>query len=132
MGKYFSQSLKDQKEAEFLQLMQENMPLGEYERKFERLSRYAPHMVNTELTKAKRFELGLRQEIKGIMAAQQHTTYAEALRRAQAISTGLGLEEKILPSSEVSKKREWNELYAENGNGQNKKANNESGSKQTK
>ncbi|KAL2505114.1 Pepsin-retropepsin like protein [Abeliophyllum distichum] len=84
-------------------------------------------MVNNELTKAKRFELGLRQEIKGIMAAQQYTTYAEALRRAQAISTGLGLEEKILPSSEVSKKQEWNELYAENGNGQNKNANNGSG-----
>ncbi|KAL2474390.1 Pepsin-retropepsin like protein [Abeliophyllum distichum] len=62
------------------------------------------------------------------MAAQQYTNYAEALRRAHAISTGLGLEEKILPSSEVSKKREWNELYAENENGQNKKANNGSGS----
>ncbi|KAL2498094.1 Pepsin-retropepsin like protein [Abeliophyllum distichum] len=85
-------------------------------------------MVNTELTKAKRFELGLRQEIKGIMAAQQYTIYAEALCRTQAISTGLGLEKKILPSSEVSKKRECNELYAENGNGQNKKANNGPGS----
>ncbi|KAL2532330.1 Pepsin-retropepsin like protein [Abeliophyllum distichum] len=52
----------------------------------------------------------------------------EALRRAQAISTGLALEGKILPSSEVSKKREWNELYAGNGNGKNKKANNGSGS----
>ncbi|XP_022868168.1 uncharacterized protein LOC111387811 [Olea europaea var. sylvestris] len=44
--------------------------MGEYERKFERLSRYALHMVNTELTKGKRFEMGLRPEIKGIMAAQ--------------------------------------------------------------
>ncbi|KAL2526134.1 Pepsin-retropepsin like protein [Abeliophyllum distichum] len=65
------------------------------------------------------------------MAAQQYTTYAEALRRAQAISTRLGLEEKILLSSEVSKKREWNEPYAENGNGQNKKANNGSGSRKS-
>ncbi|KAL2551208.1 Protein kinase superfamily protein [Forsythia ovata] len=38
------------------------------------------------------------------MAAQQYTAYAEALRRAHAISIGLGLEEKILPSSKVSKK----------------------------
>ncbi|KAL2551177.1 Protein kinase domain-containing protein [Forsythia ovata] len=33
------------------------------------------------------------------MAAQQYTAYAEALLRAHAISIGLGLEEKILPSS---------------------------------
>ncbi|KAL2490560.1 Pepsin-retropepsin like protein [Abeliophyllum distichum] len=62
------------------------------------------------------------------MAAQQYTTYAEALRRAQTISTGLGLEEKILPNYEVSKKRDWNESNTENRNGQNKKANNGSGS----
>ncbi|KAL2480022.1 reverse transcriptase [Abeliophyllum distichum] len=83
------------------------MPLGEYERKFERLSRYAPHMVNTELTKAKRFEMGLRPEIKGIMAAQLYTTYAEALRRAQAISNGLGLEKKPMHGVESSEKRKW-------------------------
>lgn len=57
MRKYFSQQLKDRKEAEFLQLMQGNLPLREYERKFERLSKYALHMVNAELTKAKRFKM---------------------------------------------------------------------------
>ncbi|KAL2533082.1 Pepsin-retropepsin like protein [Abeliophyllum distichum] len=62
------------------------------------------------------------------MAAQQYTTYAEALRQRQEISTRLGLKEKILLSFEVSIKREWNEPYAENRNGQNKKANNGSGS----
>ncbi|XP_022866463.1 uncharacterized protein LOC111386240 [Olea europaea var. sylvestris] len=107
MGKYFPQSLKDQKEVEFLQLTQGNLPLGEYERKFERLSSYAPHTVNTELTKAKRFEMGLRPEIKGIMAAQQYTTYAEVVRRAQVISNGLGLEKKTQPSTESSIKRKW-------------------------
>ncbi|XP_022868383.1 uncharacterized protein LOC111387969 [Olea europaea var. sylvestris] len=105
MGKYFPQSLKDQKEVEFLQLTQGNLPLGEYERKFERLSRYAPHMVNTELTKAKRFEMGLRPEIKGIMAAQQYTTYAE----------------KTQPSTESSIKRKWQGHDKEKGRNQNKK-----------
>ncbi|XP_022856555.1 uncharacterized protein LOC111377664, partial [Olea europaea var. sylvestris] len=121
MGKYFPQSLKDQKEVEFLQLTQGNLPLGEYERKFERLSRYAPHMVNTELTKAKRFEMGLRPEIKGIMAAQQYTTYAEVVRRAQAISNGLGLEKKTQPSIESSIKRKWQGHDKEKGRNQNKK-----------
>ncbi|XP_022874170.1 uncharacterized protein LOC111392996 [Olea europaea var. sylvestris] len=60
IGKYFPQPLRDQKEVEFLQLAQGNLPLGEYERKFEQLSRYAPHMVNIELTKAKRLKMGLK------------------------------------------------------------------------
>ncbi|XP_022891954.1 uncharacterized protein LOC111406814 [Olea europaea var. sylvestris] len=107
MGKYFSRPLRDQKEVEFLQLAQGNLPLGGYERKFEQLSRYAPHMVNTELTKTKRFEMGLKPEIKGIMAAQQYTTYAEVVRRAQAISNGLGLEKKPQPDTEISVKRKW-------------------------
>ncbi|XP_022861865.1 uncharacterized protein LOC111382191 [Olea europaea var. sylvestris] len=85
MDKYFPQPLRDQKE----------------------LSRYAPHMVNTELTKTKSFEMGLKPEIKGIMAAQQHTTYAEVVRRAQAISNGLGLEKKPQPNTETSVKRKW-------------------------
>lgn len=61
---------------EFLQLTQGNMLLGKYERKFEQIPRYAPHMFNTELTEAKRLKMGLRSEIKGIMAAQQYTNYA--------------------------------------------------------
>ncbi|KAL2541612.1 Pepsin-retropepsin like protein [Abeliophyllum distichum] len=64
-------------------------------------------MVNTELTKAKRFEMGLRPEIKGIMAAQLYTTYAQTLRRAQAISNGLGLEKKPMHGVESSEKRKW-------------------------
>ncbi|KAL2494074.1 Lecithin:cholesterol acyltransferase (LCAT)/Acyl-ceramide synthase [Forsythia ovata] len=35
------------------------------------------------------------------MATQKYNTYAEALRRAHAISIGLGLEEKILSSSKA-------------------------------
>ncbi|XP_022857227.1 uncharacterized protein LOC111378283 [Olea europaea var. sylvestris] len=103
IGKYFPQSLKDQKEVEFLQLT------------------YAPHMVNTGLTKAKRFERGLRPEIKGIMAAQQYTTYAEVVRQAQAISNGLGLEKKTQPSTESSIKRKWQGHDKEKGRNQNKK-----------
>ncbi|XP_022874202.1 uncharacterized protein LOC111393033 [Olea europaea var. sylvestris] len=92
MGKYFPRPLTDQKEVEFLQLTQGNLPLGEYERKFEQLSRYALNMVNTELTKTKRFEMGLKPEIKGIMVAQQHTTYVEV---------------KPQPNIETSVKRKW-------------------------
>ncbi|XP_022858604.1 uncharacterized protein LOC111379464 [Olea europaea var. sylvestris] len=51
--------------------------------------------------------MGLEPEIKEIMAAQQHTTYAKVVRRAQAISNGLGLEKKPQPNTETSVKRKW-------------------------
>ncbi|KAJ4717010.1 Retrotransposon protein, putative, Ty3-gypsy subclass [Melia azedarach] len=54
--KYFPQSLRDDKEAEFIQLTQGSKSLIEYERKFEELSRFAPHLVDTEARKARRFE----------------------------------------------------------------------------
>ncbi|XP_022857607.1 uncharacterized protein LOC111378606 [Olea europaea var. sylvestris] len=39
------------------------MELSECENKFEELSRYAPHLVSTELMKAKHYKRGLRPEI---------------------------------------------------------------------
>lgn len=53
MTKYFSQSPRDRRDAEFLQLKQGNMSFDEYERKFEQLSRYATHLVDTERKKAR-------------------------------------------------------------------------------
>ncbi|XP_022860377.1 uncharacterized protein LOC111380932 [Olea europaea var. sylvestris] len=103
MKKCFSQSLRDRREAEFLQLKKGKMPLEDYERKFEQLSRYALHLVDTEAKKAKRFELGLRPEIGGIMASHHTTTYSE-----------------------------WNGLNIRKGFGQNKKANTGSGSRSSK
>ncbi|XP_022849480.1 uncharacterized protein LOC111371632 [Olea europaea var. sylvestris] len=93
MGKYFPQALRDRKETEFLQLRQGKTKLEEYERKFEQLSRYAPHLVDTEAKKARRFELGLRPEIGRIMASHQFTTYRRVLQTAQAISNRLEMDQ---------------------------------------
>lgn len=67
------------------------MKFEDYERKFEQLSRYAPHLVNTEAKKARRFELELHPEIGGILASHQFTTYNRVLQIAQAISNRLEL-----------------------------------------
>ncbi|XP_022870382.1 uncharacterized protein LOC111389675 [Olea europaea var. sylvestris] len=64
--KFFPQALRDYKNAEFLRLVQGDMKIFEYESKFEKLSRYAPHLVSIELMKAKCYERGLCPEIKQI------------------------------------------------------------------
>ncbi|XP_022865430.1 uncharacterized protein LOC111385281, partial [Olea europaea var. sylvestris] len=130
MTKYFPQSLRDRREAEFLQLKQGNMLLDEYERKFEQLSRYATHLVDTEPKKARRFELGLRPEIGGIMASHHTTTYSEVLQRAQSIYDRLEMDRMTEKNNESYGKRKWNGSNKGKGLGQFKKSNirSESGS----
>ncbi|XP_022856959.1 uncharacterized protein LOC111378027 [Olea europaea var. sylvestris] len=50
------------------------------------LLRYAPHLVDTEVKKIRRFENGLRPEIGMIIMSQRFTSYREMLERAHAIS----------------------------------------------
>ncbi|KAF3453942.1 hypothetical protein FNV43_RR04383 [Rhamnella rubrinervis] len=58
-----TESQKDEMEAEFLRLTQGNLSLVEHERKFDELSCYAPHLVNIEECKARRFKKRLRPEL---------------------------------------------------------------------
>ncbi|KAF3432571.1 hypothetical protein FNV43_RR27311 [Rhamnella rubrinervis] len=63
LEKYFSLVKKNEKEAEFVKLTQGKLSLVEYERKFEELSCYTPHLIDTEDHKTWRFETGLRPEL---------------------------------------------------------------------
>ena len=54
----------------------------EYNAKFIELSRYAPHIVSTESRKARRFEAGLRWDIKNQVVILRLPTYQEVLQAA--------------------------------------------------
>ena len=62
--KYMPEIYRDEKQREFLNLKQGNMTVAEYEVKFTQLSRYASSMVATERDKCRRFEEGLKYEIR--------------------------------------------------------------------
>ncbi|KAK3029215.1 hypothetical protein RJ639_039295 [Escallonia herrerae] len=53
--------------------------------KFTSLSRYAPHLVDTENRKARRFEKGLRRGIKNRLLALKLPTYAKVVERAEIL-----------------------------------------------
>ncbi|CAL9098461.1 unnamed protein product [Musa textilis] len=57
--KYFPDCMREQKELEFLNLIQGSMTVTKYESKFTELSRFATHMTDDEFRKARRFERGL-------------------------------------------------------------------------
>ena len=54
----------------------------EYERKFAKLPRFAPHMVGIEARKARHFERSLREEIQGSVSMFRMETYAKVVDRA--------------------------------------------------
>ncbi|XP_022873340.1 uncharacterized protein LOC111392270 [Olea europaea var. sylvestris] len=60
--------------------------ISEYESKFGKLSRYAPHLVSAELMKAKRYKRGLRPEIRQIVSSHDLTTFQVVVKKAQIIT----------------------------------------------
>ncbi|XP_022854046.1 uncharacterized protein LOC111375453 [Olea europaea var. sylvestris] len=122
MAKYFPQALRDFKESEFLQLRQENMSLTDYERQFEKLSRYAPHLVDTEVKKIRRFENGLRPEISMIIMSHRFTLSREMLESAHAISyQRTSFEQYAQQSKDSFGKRKWSDQRKNRCNWQNKR-----------
>ena len=71
-----------QKEAEFICIAQGTQSMYEYERKFAELSRFAPHMVDTEARKARHFEGVLREEIQRPVSMFKLETYAKVVNQA--------------------------------------------------
>ncbi|KAF3443065.1 hypothetical protein FNV43_RR16986 [Rhamnella rubrinervis] len=76
----------EEKEAEFLSMKQSNLSLIEYKRKFDILSHYAPHLVDTKECKAQRFKKRLQLELYNTVALFQFITYSKILQRVQLIA----------------------------------------------
>lgn len=75
--------IRRQKVAEFQQLVQGNMSVLEYLTKFERLSRYAPELVDTVDKKIAKFLEGLNPIIeRDATGVVPPTTFEEAVKRA--------------------------------------------------
>ncbi|KAL2497813.1 Gag protease polyprotein-like protein [Abeliophyllum distichum] len=87
---YYPRSNKDAKQNEFLQLVQGSMKVFEYQKKFVELSKYAQVLVADEIDRCKRFEDGLREEIKSSVTFAGLTNFGKlvevALRVKKSIS----------------------------------------------
>ena len=66
-AKFFSASLKDAKQQEFLELQQGDMTVEQYDLEFDMLFRFAPEMVATEAARADKFVRGLRLDLQGFI-----------------------------------------------------------------
>ncbi|CAA3026430.1 uncharacterized protein LOC111385529 [Olea europaea subsp. europaea] len=98
------------------------MTLIDYEQKFEELSRFAPHLVDAEERLARRFERGLRTDIRKAVVVFQLGTYQRVLEKAQVYAfdddqTG----ESSKQQTGSLDKRKWYDNNKRNGKGPNKK-----------
>ncbi|KAA0039476.1 uncharacterized protein E6C27_scaffold64G002900 [Cucumis melo var. makuwa] len=67
--KFYPRSFRDAKRNEFLRLTQGSMTVAEYEKKYTELSKYATRVIEDEVERYKRFEEGLREEIRTSVTA---------------------------------------------------------------
>lgn len=75
----------NQLELKFFELKQENMTVGEYEKKFIELSRFVEEYVDTKEKKAKRFQKGLKPCLRSRVSAFELKTNAEVVHKAMVI-----------------------------------------------
>ncbi|XP_057803382.1 uncharacterized protein LOC131018685 [Salvia miltiorrhiza] len=121
MDKYFPLSFREKKETEFFELKQGNMTIEEYERKFNELARFTPHLVDTEDKMIARFRKGLRTDIKGIMAAHVIEDFSDLVKRAEEVVTGLGSNIPAPKPTNQPIKRKWENHNQGGGNFQDKR-----------
>lgn len=72
------------------------MTLAKYDRKFEKLCRYTPKLVNTKEVRAWRFENGLNKLLYDVVAAQHLPSYAIVLQQAQKLEEGHAMRKTML------------------------------------
>ncbi|XP_043809696.1 uncharacterized protein LOC122723036 [Manihot esculenta] len=80
--KYIGDLYMDEKKREFLYLRQGRMTVSEYEKDFIRLSKYAQEMVPTEEAKCKKFEQGLHNDIRVLLAAHSIKEFSTLVNAA--------------------------------------------------
>ncbi|TYK18765.1 gag/pol protein [Cucumis melo var. makuwa] len=89
--KYYPTTYYEAKRDEFLELKQGSLSVVEYERKYTELSRYAEMIVASESDRCRRFERGLRFEIRTPM-----TAIAKWMNFSQLVETALRVEQSIV------------------------------------
>ncbi|XP_070660660.1 uncharacterized protein [Malus domestica] len=82
LEKYFPSTLRSMKAREFVNLVQGELTIVEYEAKFEELMRFAPYMIPDDTVKARKFKEGLRQSILEKVEILKLSRYADVKERA--------------------------------------------------
>ncbi|XP_047312468.1 uncharacterized protein LOC124915721 [Impatiens glandulifera] len=92
---YFPKSLRQEKETEFINLKQRNMTITEYQARFVELAKFAQPWMGSEITKARKFEMGLSPHIRQVMVPFEINTFIEVVDKARLVEWELGITRRI-------------------------------------
>nr|CAD1842671.1 unnamed protein product [Ananas comosus var. bracteatus] len=101
--KYFPDSIRRAKKAEFVHLEQSNRTVIEYELEFTRLERFAPKLVESELERARKFEEGLRPDIRQLVVGYELPTLRDVVNKALLLEKELQRTQSAPAISEPSR-----------------------------
>lgn len=85
LKKYYSTSIRNLKEAEFITLTYGSMSLTEYELKFEELSHYPPSIVDTEKKRWDILNRCSRDDLRQTVVVLELGTYHEVLTKTHLV-----------------------------------------------
>lgn len=102
--KYFPDNVKNEKEAEFIQIRQEDRLVGEYETKFEDFSKFSSYLKHThdKAWKACHFERGLRVEIREKVATLEINNLSQLVNKCR-------IAKRIICEATLEREKEINE-----------------------
>ncbi|KAL2526950.1 Uncharacterized protein Adt_12004 [Abeliophyllum distichum] len=86
-------------EDEFMKLVQWSSTIAEYQKKFVQLSKYAQVLVGIEIDKCRRFEDGLREEIRSSLTATGWSKFGKLLE--SALRVGKSMSDRITDKEHI-------------------------------
>uniref|UniRef100_A0A151UEG7 Retrotransposon gag domain-containing protein n=1 Tax=Cajanus cajan TaxID=3821 RepID=A0A151UEG7_CAJCA len=84
MEKYYPESVRHAKEAEFLRLHQGGMSVSEYALRFEHLARFYSQTIS-EAWKCRKFSEGLKYELKKVVVPIAITEFPALVEKAKIV-----------------------------------------------
>jgi len=84
LEEYFPDSVKNAKEIEFMQLEQENLSVTNYATRFKHLAKFSTQIM-TEDWRFKKFEFGLRQELKEVVVPLSIREFPALVEKAKVV-----------------------------------------------
>nr|KYP33421.1 hypothetical protein KK1_045726 [Cajanus cajan] len=84
LEKYFPESVRHAKEAEFMRLHQGGMTVSEYAMRFEHLARFYSQAIS-EAWKCRKFAEGLKHELKRVVVPMAITEFPALVEKAKVV-----------------------------------------------
>ena len=96
--KFVPASYRDVKAEEFFRLEQGILSVTDYERSFSELVRHVPFIKDDEVSKTKRFAVGLNPSIKTTVPSTTYTQYGQVVEATVRVERSIGLKSQATPS----------------------------------